>query len=75
LGFVEGASEVLNDTLASQAAFPDQQIYGNDVISCGTKADGYLSSHRSMIIGTYTGHGAFGPPTGVVVATGCIADC
>lgn len=70
-----GTDGVINDTLASQASFPDRVILGDDVIWSGTEADGYLSSHRSMIIGTHTGHGVFGAPTGKVVATRCIADC
>ena len=45
------------------------------MIWSGDEQDGYLSSHRSMIIGTHTGHGVFGPPTGKVVAARCIADC
>lgn len=75
LGIMVGATDVINDTLASLAAFPDRQIYGDDVIWSGDDASGYLSSHRSMIIGTHTGHGIFGPPTGRVVAARCIADC
>lgn len=75
LGVMTGNVDVINDTLASLAAFPDRQIYGDDVIWSGDEANGYLSSHRSMIIGTHTGHGVFGPPTGKVVAARCIADC
>lgn len=75
LGVMVGADDVINDTLASLAAFPDRQIYGDDVIWSGDEGAGYLSSHRSMIIGTHTGHGVFGPPTGRVVAARCIADC
>jgi hypothetical protein len=75
LGVMVGVDDVIHDTLASLAAFPDRQIFGDDVIWSGTAADGYLSSHRSMIIGTHTGHGPFGPPTGRVVAARCIADC
>jgi predicted ester cyclase len=75
LGVMVGNEDVIRDTLASQAAFPDRQIYGDDVIWSGNDEDGYLSSHRSMIIGTHTGHGVFGPPTGKVVAARCIADC
>jgi predicted ester cyclase len=75
LGVMVGADEVIRDTLASQAAFPDRQIYGDEVIWSGNETDGYLSSHRSMIIGTHTGHGVFGPPTAKVVAARCIADC
>ena len=74
-GLILGTEGVIVDTLASQAAFPDREILGDDVIWCGTEADGYLSSHRSVIIGTHTGHGVFGPPTGRVVTTRCIADC
>lgn len=75
LGVMVGADEVIRDTLASLATFPDRQIYGDDVIWSGDDAAGYLSSHRSMIIGTHTGHGVFGPPTGRRVAARCIADC
>ena len=70
-----GNTGVIDDTLGSQAAFPDRQILGDDVIWSGNDDDGYLSSHRSVIIGTHTGHGVFGPPTGRVVTTRCIADC
>lgn len=75
LGIMVGNEDVIRDTLASLAAFPDRQIYGDDVIWSGSEAEGYLSSHRSMIIGTHTGHGVFGPPTGRRVAARCIADC
>lgn len=75
LGVMTGNVDVINDTLASLAAFPDRKIYGDDVIWSGDDGAGYLSSHRSMIIGTHTGHGVFGPPTGKVVAARCIADC
>lgn len=75
IGVMTGNVDVINDTLASLAAFPDRQIFGDDVIWSGSEAEGYLSSHRSMIIGTHTGHGVFGPPTGRRVAARCIADC
>ena len=75
LGVMVGAEDVIRDTLASQAAFPDRQVYGDEVIWSGDDTNGYLSSHRTMIIGTHTGHGVFGPPTGKVVAARCIADC
>ncbi len=70
-----GNDGVIKDTLAAQAAFPDRQILGDDVIWSGNEADGYLSSHRSVITGTHSGHGVFGAPTGKVVTTRCIADC
>ncbi len=74
-GLIIGAEAVIRDTLASQAAFPDRQILGDDVIWSGDEKAGFLSSHRSMIIGTHAGHGLFGPPSGKVVAARCIADC
>mgnify|MGYP003546854518 CR=1 FL=1 len=52
LGVMVGNQDVINDTLASLAAFSDRQIYGDDVIWSGDEGAGYLSSHRSMIIGT-----------------------
>ncbi|WP_226782468.1 ester cyclase [Oceaniglobus trochenteri] len=75
VGLIEGNDGVIKDTLASLSAFPDRQILGDDVIWSGDADQGYLSSHRSMIIGTHTGHGVFGPPTGRVVAARAIADC
>ena len=74
-GLIEGTAGVIRDTLAAQATFPDREILGDDVIWCGSEAEGYLSSHRSVITGTHTGHGVFGPPTGRRVTTRCIADC
>jgi predicted ester cyclase len=74
-GLILGTEGVIKDTLASQAAFPDREILGDDVIWCGSETDGYLSSHRSVITGTHTGHGVFGAPTGKRVTTRCIADC
>lgn len=74
-GLILGVEGVIKDTLAAQAAFPDRKILGDDVIWSGTEKDGYLSSHRSIITGRHTGQGVFGPPTGKVVTTRCIADC
>lgn len=74
-GLILGNTEVIKDTLAAQAAFPDRALLADDVIWCGTERDGYLSSHRVYITGTHTGHGVFGPPTGQRVSCFCIADC
>lgn len=74
-GISVGNEPVIKNTLASMATFPDRQILGDDVIWSGTEEDGYLSSHRSMIIGTHAGHGPFGAPTGNTIYMRCIADC
>jgi hypothetical protein len=74
-GLSVGNATVIDDTLAKMAAFPDLQIFGDDVIWCAGEAGHLLSSHRSTITGTHTGHGYFGPPTGRRYAVRCIADC
>ncbi|MBY4893533.1 ester cyclase [Rhodobacteraceae bacterium N5(2021)] len=74
-GLILGNGEVIKDTLASQAAFPDKQLLADDVIWCEGANGGHLSSHRVMITGTHTGHGIFGAPTRRVASAYCIADC
>ena len=74
-GLILGNEGVKRDTLASQAAFPDREILGDDVIWCAADGGGCLSSHRSVITGTHSGHGVFGPPTGRRVTARAIADC
>lgn len=74
-GLKIGNQAVIDDTLAKMAAFPDLQILAEDVIWSGGDDSHYLSSHRSVITGTQTGHGAFGPPTGRRYVARCIADC
>ena len=70
-----GNDSVINGTLAKMAAFPDIEILAEDVIWSGDPNGRYLSSHRSIISGTHTGHGAFGPPSGKRFTVRCIADC
>ena len=74
-GMKIGNGAVINDTLAKMAAFPDLEILGEDVIWAGDPQGRYLSSHRSVITGTHSGHGVWGPPTGRRFTVRCIADC
>ncbi len=74
-GLKVGNQAVMDDTLAKMAAFPNLRILAEDVIWSGGDDSHYLSSHRSVITGTQTGHGAFGPPTGRTYFARCIADC
>ena len=74
-GLKIGNGSVIDDTLAKMAAFPDIEILGEDVIWSGDPEGRYLSSHRSIISGTHTGHGVYGPPTGKRFTVRCIADC
>lgn len=77
--FPEGVSignqRTINGTLATLAEFPDRQLTGEDVIWSGNDEDGYLSSHRLLTMGTHTGGGYFGPPTGKRFIIRAIADC
>ncbi|MEV8468088.1 nuclear transport factor 2 family protein [Fluviibacterium sp. DFM31] len=76
-GLVRGNAGVIDGTLATLCEFPDRQLLGEDVIwSQDTQDTGrYLSSHRLVTMGTHTGHGAFGPPTGKRFEIRVIADC
>tara|TARA_X000001036_G_scaffold158181_1_gene150114 strand:- start:901 stop:1866 length:966 start_codon:yes stop_codon:yes gene_type:complete len=77
--FPEGVSignqKTINGTLATLAEFPDRQLTGEDVIWSGNETDGFLSSHRLLTMGTHTGGGYFGPPTGKKFVIRAIADC
>ena len=74
-GIKIGCKAVIDDTLAKMAAFPDLQILAEDVIWSGSDDTHYLSSHRTVITGTQTGDGAFGPASGKRYYARGIADC
>ena len=77
--FPEGVSignqRTINGTLSTLAEFPDRELTGEDVIWSGNEQDGFLSSHRLLTMGTHTGGGYFGPPTGKRFVIRAIADC
>ena len=50
-------------------------MIGEDVISCGSKAGTYLSSHRILSTGTHLGDGFYGKATGKKIIYRVIADC
>jgi hypothetical protein len=74
-GISIGNQRTINGTLATLAEFPDRQLTGEDVIWSGNPQDGFLSSHRLLTMGTHTGGGYFGPPTGKRFTIRAIADC
>ena len=74
-GLVRGNQAVIDGTLATLAEFPDRQLLGEDVIWSGDAETGFLSSHRILSMGTHTGQGAFGVPTGKRFTIRAIADC
>ena len=74
-GISIGNQRTINGTLATLAEFPDRQLTGEDVIWSGDAENGFLSSHRLLTMGTHTGGGYFGPPTGKRFVIRAIADC
>ena len=75
MGVIQGNEAVINGTLATIAEFPDRQLFGEDVIWSGDENAGFLSSHRIVSVGTHSGFGLFGEPTGRRIAVRAIADC
>ena len=74
-GISIGNQNTMNGTLATLAEFPDRELTGEDVIWSGNEADGFLSSHRLLTMGTHRGGGYFGPATGKRFIIRAIADC
>ena len=74
-GISIGNQRTMNGTLATLAEFPDRELTGEDVIWSGNEDEGFLSSHRILSMGTHTGGGYFGPPTGKKFVIRAIADC
>lgn len=74
-GVSRGAQAVVDGTRAMLASFPDRILVGDDVIWCGSREEGFYSSHR--IVSTMTNRGAslFGPPTDRQARVLTIADC
>ena len=78
-GVTIGNQATIDGTMATLAEFPDRTLYGEDVVWCGSREDGYLSSHRLTSTGTHTGRGLFSHVLGEVTAKPfrmrAIADC
>ncbi len=67
--------KVVEATYQTLNQFPDRELIGEDVISCGSIDKIYLSSHRILSTGTHIGNGIYGKPTGKKVIYRVIADC
>ena len=74
-GIYFGNQSTIESTLSTLAEFPDRQLLGEDVIWSGDANKGFLSSHRILTMGTHTGNGYFGTPTGKRFIVRAIADC
>lgn len=73
-GISSGEAGMTQNTLETLVEFPDRQLFGEDVIWCGTPEDGMLSSHRLYSSATHRG-GRFGPDSGIKLEFRGIADC
>jgi len=66
---------VVQATYKTLDQFPDRELIGEDVISCGSINDIYLSSHRILSTATHLGDGFYGSATGKKIIYRVIADC
>ena len=72
---VIGNDNVIAATMATLAEFPDRTLLGEDVIWCGAKGEGMLSSHRLISTATHSHHGLYGAPSEKYLQYRIIADC
>jgi len=74
-GYSESVEDVVQNTLAMVAAFPDRSLIGENVVWSDEGEDHYYSSHRITSTMTHTGACEFGPATGRSAWVMTIADC
>jgi hypothetical protein len=63
-----GVGELQSFVLSLLAMFPDLAFYVDDLYWMGNDREGYTTSTRWSIVGTHTGPGVYGPPTGRRIA-------
>lgn len=73
-GLVSGAQQVVDDTYAMLAAFPDRLLLGENVI-WSNEGTGRLSSHRILSPMTNSGDSAWGPATHRKAQLRTVAEC
>jgi predicted ester cyclase len=59
-----GIGDYMHAIVARLAMFPDLTHHVEDVYWMGNAAEGYMVNVRWTIVGTHTGHGVYGKPTG-----------
>ncbi|MDQ2780371.1 MAG: ester cyclase [Pseudomonadota bacterium] len=74
-GTSSGVNAVVRGTLETLQQFPDRRLLCEDIVSAGSAATGWLSSHRISSTMTHRGDGAFGRATGRRVRVRTVADC
>jgi len=61
---VYGTGEYQSFVLSLLAMFPDLELTVDDLYWMGNEVEGYRASVRWSLVGTHTGPGVYGPPTG-----------
>ncbi|MYW02816.1 ester cyclase [Streptomyces sp. SID3343] len=74
-GTTTGVEGVVRSTLTRINAYPERVGQGEDVIWEARGDDAFLSSHRVLSIGAYTGIGHYGPPNHRSFRSRAIANC
>jgi len=74
-GLTYGCEIVVENTLKTQAAFPDVRLIGDEVLWSGNDEDGFHTSHRITWVAHNTGYSLYGPPTGRRIVRTGIANC
>ena len=74
-GLQHGNAKIITDTHGTTGAFPDIVLDAEEVIWAGDDAIGYHTSHLVRLVGTHTGGGRYGEPTGRRFDVPVIANC
>ena len=74
-GLQHGSEKIVADTVHTINAFPDIELYADEIIWAGDDEVGFHTSHRTLITGHNTGFSRYGPPTGREITCWCIANC
>lgn len=72
-GTQHGRDLIIKSTIATQSAYPDIRLHGDDVVWSGDDVAGFHCSHRMTHTGTHLGRTAYGPPTGLTFVRRTVA--
>ena len=72
---VHDREEIVRDTIARLAVFPERRGMATQVIWRGDDSEGFYTSHLVTGSGRHTQDGPYGTPTGRSFTTRTIADC
>jgi predicted ester cyclase len=70
-----GVERVVEGTMQSIHAFPDNRHYADDIIWAGNDEEGFATSHRAINVAHHLGPWRWGEPTGKKIQLWVIANC